>query len=291
MGTLLAVTVREERGRAEPAAIDAAFGIARCCESIMSGTDTRSELSRLNRRSGTAGGIVSPELARIVRAAGRLAEATDGAFDPTVGALVSLWHRAARRGEPPSPAALARVCARVGWRGIVVDGPRVGLVPRGLRLDLGAFGKGVALDRIARVLARRGASGILNFGESSLRTVGPPARRGWLVMLRHPVEGFAGRFTVRHGACSTSATFGQCLRVRDRLIGHVFDPRSGTSVRRDAQVTVLAASAAVAEAVSTALLVLGPSAIERIAERLGVAVCWIDRTGLRTTPGFVVEAA
>lgn len=232
----------------------------------------------------------SRELAAILRTARRLAELTEGAFDPTIGALLRLWRLTTRRARLPSARQLVRACTRVGWRAIDVTGPRVALAGSGVSLDLGAFGKGATLDRIARALERRGASGVLNFGESSLRSIGPPPPGGWPIMLRHPVAGFAGHFPLRRRACSTSATFGQHARVGRRIVGHVIDPRVGTPVRANAQVTVLAASAAVAEAASTALLVLGPSAIERLAPRLRVDVCWIDRSGIRTTPGFTLQA-
>jgi thiamine biosynthesis lipoprotein len=74
-------------------------------------------------------------------------------------------------------------------------------------------------------------------------------------------------------------------------MGHVVDPRTGWPVRGGALVPVLAASAGVAEAASTALLVLGPRALDSLAERLGIAACWIDGPHARTTRGFVLEPA
>lgn len=291
MGTLLAVTLRAEAPGVEPPAMGRAFEIARECEDVMSAELSTSDLSRLNRCADHRAGIHSRALAHVLRAARRLAGATEGAFDPTIDALLSLWRDAARADAWPSAAAVARARVRVDWRAIAVEGTRVALRCPGVRLNLGAFGKGVALDRIACALARRGVSGMLNFGESSLRSVGPPPPEGWTIVLRHPRSGLAGQFVLRHGACSTSATYGQHLRIGHRRVGHVLDPRRGLPVRANAQVTVLAASAAVAEAASTALLVLGPSAMERIARRLSVAVCWIDGSGVRTTPGFTVRAA
>ena len=289
MGTLLAVSLYGVDARSEPLEMREAFEIAQRCETVMSREMPTSELNRLNRRAGRTVGIVSPELATVLRAARRLAAATEGAFDPTIDALLRLWRHAERRGAAPAPADLAAACARVDWRAIDVQDARVSLRRRGVRLNLGAFGKGVALDRIACDLGRRGVSGLLNFGESSLRSVGRAPAKGWPILLRHPGGGFAGRFVLREGACSTSAVYGQAFRLGHRRIGHVLDPRRGTPVRADAQVTVLAASAAVAEAASTALLVLGARAVDRIADRLRVAVCWIDRAGVRTTPGFTLE--
>lgn len=291
MGTLLAVTVRDGGGRtmiAEPKAFGVAFELARRAEALLSIHDPTSALSELNRRAGRDA-VVSRDLAATMRAARRLAAATEGAFDPTVGALLRLWRRAAGAGRCPPPPAVARARAAVDWRTIEVRGHRTRLARRGVTVDLAAFGKGVALDEIARALGKRGVSAVLNFGESSLRAVGTPPPAGWRVLLRHPRRGFAGSFVLRHGACSTSATHGARARIGPRVIGHVVDPRTGWPVRAHAQVTVLAASAAVAEAASTALLVLGPDALDRLAERLAIEACWLDSAHARTTRGFALE--
>jgi FAD:protein FMN transferase len=292
MGTLLCVTVRDDARRpvGEPRAFGVAFELARRAEALLSVHDPASALSELNRRAG-GDAVISRDLAAAMRAARRLAEATEGAFDPTIGVLLRLWRRAAHAGRSPSRADVVRARAAVDWRTIEVRGDRTRLARRGVSVDLSAFGKGVALDAIARALGRRGVSGVLNFGESSLRAVGASPPAGWRVLLRHPRLGFAGSFVLRHGGCSTSAAYGQRARIGARVLGHVVDPRTGWPVRAHAHVTVLAASAAVAEAASTALLVLGPDALDRIAERLGIEACWIDRTRVRTTRGFALERA
>jgi len=180
----------------------------------------------------------------------------------------------------------------VAWRLIAVNGACVALERPSMSVDLGAVGKGIALDRIAAVLERyRSVSALLNFGESSLLPVGPPPGQGWRALLRHPLGGFAGEFSLRDHACSTSATFGQSATVGKRPIGHIIDPRSGQPLRKPAQVSVLARSAAVAEAASTALLVLGRPAMEPLAERLRVDACWIDRSGIYATRGFSMRKA
>jgi len=105
-------------------------------------------------------------------------------------------------------------------------------------------------------------------------------------VLRHPARGVVGEFPLEGRACSTSATFGQTLKAGSRRVGHVLDPRTGRPVRVMAQVTVLARSAAVAEAASTALLVLGRSSVATLAARLNLDACWVDRAGVFTTPRF-----
>lgn len=157
-----------------------------------------------------------------------------------------------------------------------------------MALDLGGIGKGWAADRIAGALARlQGLSALVNFGESTLVAVGQDWKgKGWPVLLRHPLGGIAGWFTLAEGACSTSGSLGRGWRVGRRSLGHVIHSRSGRPLSRPAQVTVLARSGAVAEAASTALLVLGRSALGRVGRRLKVEACWIDPAGIVTTERF-----
>jgi FAD:protein FMN transferase len=286
MGTLLAVTLPDD----EPtrmSALSRVFATAAAWERVMSHHLPTTPLSRLNERAGHPAGVVSGALATAVRLGRDLASRTDGAFDPTIAPLVKLWQSAARRDRAPSRRQLERARRLVGWRSIEIDARRVALRARGMALDMGALGKGIALDRIARRLRRGGCrAALVNFGESSLVAIGRPARGRWRVALRHPDGGFAGEFSLDDRACSTSATLGQTARLGTAVLGHIVDPRTGRSLRRRAQVTVLAPSATVAEAVSTALLILGPRAMHELARDFGIEACWIDRSGIRTTPGF-----
>ncbi len=286
MGTLLAVTIRAPAPIADRAARHA-FDLAADLERVMTRFDPGSALSRINRGAGRFVAVPG-ELVRLLAASRRLARLTDGAFDPTVAPLVDLWRAAARSGTPPSRHAVASARDRVGWQALQVRGRRVRLAEARMALDLGGIGKGWTADRIARLLRRvEGLSALVNFGESSLVAVGRSRRHGgWPVLLRHPLGGAAGSFTLAGGACSTSASLGRAWRVGRRVAGHVIDPRSGRPLAVPAQVTVLARSAAVAEAASTALLVLGRSALRGVARRLRIEACWIDRDGTFATAGF-----
>jgi thiamine biosynthesis lipoprotein len=284
MGTLLAA-ILPQRSASHVATV---FDTAAACEDVMSRHRAASPLSRLNRTRALA----CRELADVLRDARTLAEATGGAFDPTAGPLVDLWREAARRRALPGRRRIDAVRAAVGWSGIDVQGGRVTLARRRAAVDLGGFGKGVALDRIAARLRRDGCrTGFLNFGESSLVALAGPGRRPWRIALRHPRGGHVGEFLLSDRACSTSATYGQTLTIGSRSVSHVVDPRDGRPVPWLAQVTVIAPSASVAEAASTALLVSGRPAMDDLPERLDVEACWIDDRGILATPGFPLAIA
>jgi thiamine biosynthesis lipoprotein len=291
MGTLLALSL-PAGGERQQRWVEITFEVAAACERVMSRHDPDSDLSRVNRVAGRARLLRSPDLAATLRAARAWAERTHGGFDPTVAPLLDEWRRARRSGALPSRSRLHAARRRVGWQAIIVRGERVGLARRGATLDLGAFGKGAALDQIATTLRReRCGAALLNFGESSLAAIGRPRREPWGVLLRHPAGGFAGEFPLCDRACSPSSTLGQTWgRGRHRL-SHVVDPRTGRPLRALAQVTVLARSAAKAEALSTALLVLGRAALAAAARRFGVDVCWIDAAGMWLSPRFPLTLA
>ena len=286
MGTLLALSLPPDCEH-ERRWVEVTFAAATACERVMSRHDPDSDVSRVNRRAGQRRLLHSPILAATLGAARQWAERTAGGFDPTVAPVLDEWRRASRSGRAPTGRRLRAARARVGWDAITVDGDRVGLARVGAALDLGGFGKGAALDHIAAELRREGChAAMLNFGESSLAAIGRPPGGRWRVLLRDPFGGFLGEFPLRDRACATSATRGTTLRLGRQRLSHIVDPRSGRPLRRHAQVTVLARSAAVAEALSTALLVLGRTALAEAARRFDVDLCWVDATGRWVSPWF-----
>jgi thiamine biosynthesis lipoprotein len=289
MGTLLAVTFPAARAEMDMIAVRTVFETASLYDGVMSRHQPDSDLRRLNRRAGDPSGVTSAALAEVLAEARALAEQTDGAFDPTVAPLAALWQRALRRKATPTCRDVSAVLGRVGWPALTVAGARAALDRAGMAVDLGGFGKGVALDRIGAALRRQACtSAFVNFGESSLLAIGRPPRGRWTIALRHPLGGFAAGFPLRDRACSTSATV-KPAHPAERRARPIVDPRTGHLVETIAQVTVLARSAAVAEAASTAMLVQGRSAMEELAERLDVDACWIDAAGIVTTPWFPLQ--
>jgi thiamine biosynthesis lipoprotein len=286
MGTLLALTLGGPPSRRDLAA-RRAFDLAAALERMMSRFDGASDLNRIVASAGRFVRVPA-ELARALRAARRLAEATGGAFDPTVGPLATAWRRAAATGAAPPRAVLDAARRAVGWRHLQVGAGAVRLGAPGMALDLDGFAKGWAADRIARALQGFGGlSALVNFGESSLRAVGrPPRPGGWPIVVRDLQGGWAGWFTLPRGGCSTSATAPSRPGRAARLPPAIVDPRSGRRLADRAQVTVVARTAAVAEAASTAMLVAGRSAMGPLAARLRAEACWIDDDGIVTTAGF-----
>jgi len=215
---------------------------------------------------------------------------TGGAFDVTVGPLVSLWIEAARRDALPSEEALSAARARVGAAGIRLHGGGRAELRAGTSVDLGGIAKGYALDRMRPVLEAHGVeAALLSFGQSSTWALGtPPDAAGWRLLARAPGGGFAGLVTLRDQALSVSGSLGQWTEIAGRRYGHVLDPRTGRPLVRRRQALVVAPSATMAEALSTALLVLGEDeGLRRVAAQPGCAGLLLDADGGRfATPNF-----
>jgi thiamine biosynthesis lipoprotein len=228
-----------------------------------------SEIAALNRAAGGGPRAVSPELAALLMRCQALAAATAGAFDLTATPLSRCWGLLARQGRVPDKGDLLAARALVGMHRVQIDAaaepPTVALQAPGVELNLGAVGKGYAVDQVARALRDRGVGmALVSAGDSSAAAVGSP-RGGWVIALRG-VNG-ALRLRLRHGATGTSGSGEQGLEAGGRRLGHVVDPRTGEPVDGRRRVTVVARDAATADALSTAFLIGGPALAGHYLER------------------------
>jgi thiamine biosynthesis lipoprotein len=259
-----------------------------------------SDLSVLNRLAGSGPQPVTPELAALLARCQAFTRDTAGAFDITATPLSRCWGLLARHGRLPDPDTLLAARALVGMDKVVIDPaaepPTVTLQTRGGELNLGAIGKGYAVDRIARQLREDGVGpSLVSAGDSSIAAVGAP-RGGWVIGIRG--AGATLRLRLRHGATGTSGSDEQGLDAGGSRRGHVIDPRTGEPVDARRRVTVVARDATTADALSTAFLIGGPALAERYlaAHDDGTLVIIVDAAQGRPaimgrSTGAVVEGA
>ncbi len=230
-----------------------------------------SEVCRINRLAARQAVRVESRLFGLLQAAQQVSRDTDGAFDVTAHALIQAWgfFRGPRR--VPSEQERAEALARVGMRHVELAGEKrtVRFRREGLGINLGSIGKGYGLDRMAELLARRWnlPAVLLHGGSSSVYAKGTPHDdgRGWLVRVRHPWQ--TGRYLaglwLRDRALGTSAATFQYLEHEGKKLGHVLDPRSGWPAEGLASASVVAPTAALADALSTAFYVGGLELAQR----------------------------
>ena len=225
-----------------------------------------SELSRFN--AAPAGGWVpvSAPLAEVVALALELARRSGGAFDVTVGPLVNLWgFGPERRTAAPTASEIQRAGARVGSALLDLRRSPPAMRKRvdGLTLDLSAIAKGHAVDRLAALLVERGCSDYLVDIGGDLRVLGANADgAAWRIGVESPEargSGVEQVLALSDGALATSGDYRNVRTIGGRRFGHTIDPRTGRPVDHQlASVTVWAESAALADALATAINVLGP---------------------------------
>ncbi len=228
-----------------------------------------SEVSRLNASAHLGSVEVEPGLFRLLERAVAIGVATQGAYDVTAGALSVAWGFFKGPKRVPDPETLADARARTGQHHMTLDpdaGPSPSTDP-GLIINLGSIGKGYAIDRAAEVIAGHWwpTSALIHGGRSSLYALGsPPGRFGgrWEIALRNPFrpESPLGLLRLRNRGMGTSGTAFQQFEANGRIYGHILDPRTGSPALGPASVTVLAPTAADADALSTAFYLLGPEA-------------------------------
>ncbi len=228
-----------------------------------------------------------------------IAERTGHAFDPTVGSLVETY-RLPTGGRWPSTSELALALAAMGPTAFGFDAGAVVRRASGARLATDAFAKGVALDRAGVAAMAAGATGsTFDFG-GQWAVFGDPGRE-ISVALAHPEHRGAevARLRVRAGqSAATSGNGDRRATVDGRSLGHLFDPRNGQPAADFGSVTAIAQSAALADAASTALFVLGPERGLQMARELGIEAVFVECLGeagaakspravrLRMTPGL-----
>ena len=272
MGTTLRISVCAPTQDAGIAATEAAFREVRRLNGVLSSWTSESEVGRFNTASAAQKTVVSPELYALLREAGHWVAATKGAFDPAVGALVDAW-RLRSGGHTPDSATLAAARERTGWHYLRLHPDNViARGPAGWWLDTGGFGKGAALRGAAETLRRFGIAAaeldfggqLLVFGKQVTVGVADPAHRAMPVVA----------LDLNEASVSTSSQSEQA--------NHVLDPRTGQPVPAWGSVTVVCADAFAADALSTALFVMGPrAALEWGRSRSDIGVLILETTSTK----------
>jgi thiamine biosynthesis lipoprotein len=259
MGTLVRIQLYAASEAQAKAAFRAGFARIAELDAILSDYRPDSELNRLPAQAG-------PDLFRVLEASQKLAEESGGAFDVTIGRVTRLWRQARKEGRPPAGEAIREALAHSGYRklhldpatrGVRVDDPE-------LRLDAGGIAKGYAADEALAAVRRAGVPiAIVSVSGDLAIGAPPPGRAGWRVDAGGQV------LVMANAAVSTSGAAEQHLGP----YSHIVDPRTGMGITDPLTVTVVAPRGIEADALATAISVLGwQRGLALAAGRPGVSV-------------------
>ncbi len=289
MSTTIAVTLpASDDARAAAGAV---IGLFQRLETELSEWREASPLAEVNRRAGGAPVAVPPDLLALVGRSLEIAERTGGAFDPTWAALWGLWDFDAEEPALPDPEELARRAALVDYRKAQLDSAArtIHLPEPGMKIGLGGIAKGYALDRAAELLRARGHQDFLIVAGGQVYAGGRRDGRPWRIGIRDPrgdaTDAFALLDLEGGLSSSTSGDYESYFELDGVRYHHILDPRTGYPTRGLTSATVVAADATLADALSTALMVLGPDRGLALAEEWpGVEAVVVGEGGeLRTT--------
>ncbi|MGA2983690.1 MAG: FAD:protein FMN transferase [Terriglobia bacterium] len=284
MGTMFHIELYSADTAQASRAADAAFARAEELEQIMSDYRADSELMHLSREGATAPFPVSSDLYDVLAKSLWTSERSHGVFDVSVGPLVDLWRGARKTGRLPDPGEIMKAKALVDYRNIELDPSRhtVFLKRAGMKLDLGAIGKGYAADQMLAVLQSQGvqhamvvAGGEVVVGEP------PPGNSAWKVGI-DTADVDAGSppcsLMLHAAAVSTSGDEHQFLELNGHRYSHVINPATGWPLEGESSTTVLAEDSTTADALATAFSLMPVADGIRVAESLpGVSALWVRR--------------
>jgi len=255
MGTTVSITVLDRDERRALTAIEDAFTEIARVDRLMSTWRETSQVSRLNREGRVAAG---PQLLHVLARSRLVSEISGGAFDITVKPVLDLLTDSfSETGGPPEPPELEARLRLVDYRQVVVEGDVVSL-PAGVEIALGGIAKGYAIDLAVAALERGGIDHVLVNAGGDLGALGDRAGESWRLAVRDPLEpeGLLATISLSGESVATSGGYERFFDAEGQW-HHLIDPRTGKSAGGVASVTVTAGSALEADALATAVFVMG----------------------------------
>lgn len=281
MGTVFEIAAYTPSSEQGSSAIEKAFQQIVRIDDLMSNYKSESALSQLNRSAHFHSEAVPPDLFRVVEQSLQFARLSGGRFDITVGPLVDLWKAALAGDSAPSPTQQQQARACVGYEKIVLTPPdKISFQSPCLQLDLGAIGKGYAVDRAVETLRSLGVdNAFINAGGSTIAALGsPPGQAGWPVYLRDPSHKVRPYVLLRNQSVSTSEQSRPSL-LGGNSTGHIIDVATGKPLKTQFVVSVIAPTGTMSDGLSTTLLLLGPVQGKSLVDRIdGASAIWLSQT-------------
>jgi len=291
MGTVVEITLLgESEESAKQSALQASQEIKRI-EYLMSPWIESSDVTRFNRSAGGEAVKVSPETVEVIKRAQEVSKLSGGGFDITVGPLVQLWRKAREKGTPPEMEEVKETLNLVNFRNLRTHyGGGVSLRKKGMAIDLGGIAKGYAVDRAFELLKGLGYRNLVVNAGGDLRVGGSKPEGPWSIGIQHPrdPERIMARISASDTAVATSGDYEKFFIHRGKRYHHILNPKNGFPAEGCQNVTILYKDCMMADALATAVFVLGPGKGFSLCQRLeGVDCLIIDKeSNVSLSPGL-----
>ena len=286
MGTVAEITfVGEHEDLTRKVALQA-FQEIRRIEQFMSPWIESSDVTRINRSAGNKWVKISHETLEVIRKAQEISELSAGRFDITVGPLTQLWRNAREKGFPPSAEDLKQKLDLVNFKNMMIDQEgRVFLKKRGMAIDLGGIAKGYAVDKAFELLKALGYKNLIVNAGGDLRTGGSKLDQPWAIGIQNPrsSQKIMATISVSDSAIATSGDYEKFFIHQGKRYHHILNPRDGLPAEECQSVTILCQEGMMADALATAVFVLGPTKGYTLCQKLkGVDCLIVDKEGKLT---------
>ncbi|MGB7726578.1 MAG: FAD:protein FMN transferase [Candidatus Acidiferrum sp.] len=282
MGTVYEIAAYDESPERASQAIDKAFAEIVGLDSMLSNYKPESDLSRLNREGHFHAVKVPADLYRVIEESDKYSKLSGGKYDITVAPLVDMWKAALRGDRVVSQAEQERLRACVGYEKIELIPPdMVEFHSPCLRIDVGSIGKGYAVDRAVDILRENGIkNALVDAGQSSIYGMGaPPGQSAWEVHLRDPSNRVDPTVMLSENSVSTSEQTPPSL-LGNEAAGHIIDPDNGRPLETKYALSIVVKTGTASDALSTALLLLGPEKGKAIVRQIpDAAAIWVAADG------------
>ena len=282
MGTPVRVELWSTGSAAAREAMDAVMAEMHRIDRSMSPYKAESELSLINREAGRAPVAVSDEMFNLLCRAQRFSELSNGAFDITYASVGHLYDY--RNASGPTDEALARARQAIGWRHLKLDAScrTVSFEREGMRIDLGGFAKGHAVDNCIALLKQRGIRHAMVSAGGDSHVMGDRRGRPWTIAIRDPrrADDVVAVLPLEDVSISTSGDYERYFERDGVRFHHLIDPRTGRSPSTVRSVTILAGDGLTSEGWSKCVFVLGVEEGMRLIEsQAGVDAVVVDADG------------
>ncbi len=311
MDTFVTITVVSNSENSAGKAIDNAFSEIERLEKLSNFFSSESEVSRINKNAGILEVKVSPDILDILDKALYVSEKTEGAFDVTIGPVISLYdfHKKIK----PEESAVKKNLSLVNYRELIIDRNKSAafLKKRGMLIDLGGISKGYAADKAVETLKRNGINSGLVSIAGDIKAFGlKPDGKLWRIGIRNPRipstpplekvgttrnrEGKGGfsddimaTIELSDMAISTSGDYERCFILDGKRYHHLLSPKTGYPAEGCQSVSVITKECAFTDAFATGIFILGPGKGLKVLEKMGFDGIIVDSQGkVHTTPNI-----
>ncbi len=269
MGTTARIVVVAMDEQKAQEAMSSAFDVVEQLEGIMSIYQPQSELNKINATGHIAPVHVSKSLYEVIDQSVYYSKLTDGAFDITIGPLTQMWKQAEETNTHPDANTIAAVKQKIGYEKIILDPNKrtIALACEGMRLDLGAIATGYALDRAVEAMQKAGViGGMIDIGGDVICFGAPPKPMlRWTIGVQDPQrlsdnpddQNILSTLLLQNQAVTTSGNYRKFVTVKGKRTSHIIDPNSAEGADSLISVTIIAPTGIAADALATAVSVMG----------------------------------